>query len=99
MSSLRRYLHFSSQPENWSVGLQVMLEKIAGICLVEKLQANQLYEADFNCYNQFIFGRSAMQTLTASGYIPEELLSQKGSMAKDAKFDKTLMARVKPVIQ
>jgi hypothetical protein len=55
-------------PENWSVGLQVMLEKIAGVCLVEKLQANQLYEADFNCYNQFISGQSAMQALTASGY-------------------------------
>jgi hypothetical protein len=38
-------------PENWSVGLQVMLEKIAGVCLVEKLCATQLYEADFNCYN------------------------------------------------
>jgi hypothetical protein len=70
-----------------------MLEKIAGVCLclVEKLQAIQLYEADFNCYNQFIFGGQAMQTLTSSGYIPEELLSQKGSTAKDAKFDKTLM--------
>jgi hypothetical protein len=78
-------------PENWSTGLQVMLEKIAGVCLVEKLQAIQLYEADFNCYNQFIFGGQAMQTLTSSGYIPEELFSQKGSTAKDAKFDKTLM--------
>ncbi len=38
-------------PESWSVGLQVMLEKIAGVCLVEKLRAIQLYEADFNCYN------------------------------------------------
>ena len=38
-------------PENWSVGLQVMLEKIAGVCLVDKLCAIQLYEADFNCYN------------------------------------------------
>ena len=36
-------------PESWSVGLQVMLEKIAGVCLVEKLHAIQLYEADFNC--------------------------------------------------
>jgi hypothetical protein len=79
-------------PESWSVGLQVMLEKIAGVCLVEKLRAIQLYEADFNCYNQFICGRQAMQMLTNSGYIPEELFSQKGSMAKDAKFDKTLMA-------
>jgi hypothetical protein len=33
-----------------------------------------------------------MQTLTSSSYIPEELFSQKGSTAEDAKFDKTLMA-------
>ena len=79
-------------PESWSVGLQVMLEKIAGVCLVEKLQAIQLYEANFNCYNLFIFGKQAMQTLTESRYIPEELFSQKGSTSKDAKFDKTLMA-------
>jgi hypothetical protein len=78
--------------EHWSVGLQVMLEKIAGVFLIEKLCTIQLYEADFNCYNQFIFGKHAMQTLTKSGYIPEELFSQKGSTAKDAKFDKTLMA-------
>jgi hypothetical protein len=82
----------SIPPENWSVGLQVMLKKIAGVCLVKKLHAIQLYEADFNCYNQFIFGKEAIQTLTASGYIPEELFSQKGSTAEDAKFDKTLMA-------
>jgi hypothetical protein len=79
-------------PESWSVGLQVMLEKIARVCLVEKLCAIQLYEADFNCYNQFIFGKQAMQMLAESGYIPEELFSQKGSTAEDAKFDKTLMA-------
>jgi hypothetical protein len=38
-------------PESCSIGLQVMLEKIAGVCLVDKLRAIQLYEADFNCYN------------------------------------------------
>jgi hypothetical protein len=53
-------------PENWTVGLQVMLEKIAGVCLVEKLHAIQLYEADFNRYNQFIFGKHVMQTLAES---------------------------------
>ncbi len=75
-------------PESWSVGLQEMLEKIAGVCLAEKLLAIQLYKADFNCYNQFIFGRLPMQMLANSGYIPEELFGQKGSMAEDAKFDK-----------
>ncbi len=29
----------SVPPENWSVGLQVMLEKILGVCLVKKLCA------------------------------------------------------------
>ena len=33
-----------------------------------------------------------MNALTDSGYIPEELFSQKGCTAEDAKFDKTLMA-------
>ena len=79
-------------PESWSVGLQVMLEKIAGVCLVEKLRAIQLYKADFNCFNHFIFGRAAMDTLTKNDYLPEKLFSQKGCTAEDAKFDKTLMA-------
>ena len=65
-------------PKSWSVGLQVMLEKIAGVCLVDKLRAIQLYEADFNCYNQFIFGQTAMAALTANKFLPEELFSQKG---------------------
>ena len=77
-------------PESWSVGLQVMLEKIAGVILVDKLRAIQLYEADFNFYNQFVFGRKAMNSITENGYLPEELFSQKGSTAEDAKFDKTL---------
>jgi hypothetical protein len=68
-----------------------MLEKVAGVCLVEKLQAIQLYKANFNCYNQFIFRKHAMDTLDQSDYISEDLFSQKGS-AEDAKFDKTLMA-------
>jgi hypothetical protein len=79
-------------PESWSVGLQVMLEKIVGVCLVEKLWAIQLYGADFNCYNQFIFSQTAMESLTANNYLPEELFGQKGCTAEDAKFDKTLMA-------
>jgi hypothetical protein len=81
-------------PETWIVGLQVMLEKIAGVCPVKKLQAIQLYEADFNCFNYFIYYLAAMESLTKNGYLPEELFSQKGCTAKDAKFDKTLMANL-----
>jgi hypothetical protein len=52
----------------------------------------QLYEADFNCYNQFVFGKAAMDSLNSIGYTPEELILQKGSTSKDATFNKTLMA-------
>jgi hypothetical protein len=78
-------------PEKWSIGFQVMLEMIAGVCLVKKLRAIQLYKADFNYYNHFIFGKEAMNTLNSINYVPEELFSQKGSTSKGAKFDKTLM--------
>jgi hypothetical protein len=54
-----------------------MLEKIAGVCLVEKLRAIQLYEADFNCYNQFVFGKAAMDSLNSIGYMPKELSPKK----------------------
>ena len=83
-------------PESWSVGLQVMLGKIAGVCLVEKLRAIQLYKADFNCFNHFIFGWAAMamDVLTKNDYLPKELFSQKGCTAEDAKFDKTLMVNL-----
>jgi hypothetical protein len=81
-------------PESWSIGLQVMLEKITGVCLVDKFQAIQLYQANFNCYNQFIFGKAAMDSLNSIGYTPKELFSQKGSTSKGAKFNKTLMANL-----
>jgi hypothetical protein len=45
-------------PENWNGELQVMLEKIAGVCLVDKLRAIQLYKAGFNFYNQFFWTQS-----------------------------------------
>jgi hypothetical protein len=81
-------------PKSWSIGLQVMLEKFAGVCLVEKLWAIQLYEADFNCYNQFIFGQTAMESVTANDYLPKEIFSQKRCTAEDTKFDKTLMSNL-----
>ena len=58
---------------------------------MEKLRYIQLYEADFNFFQQFIFGKEAMDTLTKNGLLPNEHFSKKGSTAEDAKFDKTLM--------
>jgi hypothetical protein len=86
-------------PESWSIGLQIILEKIAGICLVEKLQAMQLYKADFNCYNQFVFRKAAIDSLNSIGYTPEELFLQKGSTGEDAKFNNTLVGQLYCTIQ
>ena len=41
-------------PDRWSVGLTVLLEKVAGIALVHKLRAILLMEADFNMHNRLI---------------------------------------------
>ena len=77
-------------PKRWGNALQVMLEKVAGICLVDKLRSIQLYEADLNWYMKFIFNDIALEKLTSLGLLPEEHYSRKGSMAEDACLEKTL---------
>ena len=42
-------------PERWDNRLQVMLEKIAGIALVNKLRAILLMEAEYNFFNRWQF--------------------------------------------
>ena len=77
-------------PERWSNGLQVLLEKIAGTFLVEKLRAILLMEADFNHFNKWAFGYEALNALAEDGYIPEEFYAQRESTAEDAKMDNCL---------
>ena len=77
-------------PERWGNGLQVMLEKIAGIALVNKLRAILLMEADYNFFNKWAFGHQAIGKLYEMGYIPEEQYSQRESTAEDAKMDNRL---------
>ena len=64
-------------PQSWNVWLQVMLENISGVCLVDKLRAIQLYEAYFYFNNQFVFGRTTMNSIMNNGLVPEELFSQR----------------------
>ena len=69
-------------PEQWGIALQVLLEKIAGVCLVTKLRSIQLYDSHFNWFNKIIFNDYATLNLTQSGYLPEEHFSQKGRTAR-----------------
>ena len=56
-------------PSCWGNGLQVMLEKIAGIALVNKLQAILLMEADNNFHNKFVFGYQALNALLETVHV------------------------------
>ncbi len=50
-------------PSRWGIGLQMLLEKIAGIALVNKLRAILLMKSEFNFFNKWAFGVVAMNKL------------------------------------
>jgi len=79
-------------PERWSYGLTVMLEKIAGISLVNKLRAILLMEADFNMHNKLLFGKRMLDNARANGIIPPEQYSEQQSTAEDGSWDKILQS-------
>ena len=59
-------------PTMLNVSLQVLMEKIAGVCLVEKLRYIQLYAADFNVFQQVDSGKEAIDALTDNTCLPKE---------------------------
>ena len=67
-----------------------MLEKVAGVALVNKLRAILLTEADFNYMNKWVFGHEAINKMYALGYVAEDQYSQKESTAEDARLDNRL---------
>jgi hypothetical protein len=76
--------------EQWGHRLEVMLEKMAGVALVNKLHPILLMEADFNCINKWVFGYRAINKFFALGYIPGDQYSQKESTTEDARMDNRL---------
>ena len=78
-------------PKRWSRGLTVVLEKIAGLALFNKLRAILLMEADFNMHNKIIFGKRMLDSARSGGMIPDEHFSDKGKTAKDGKFSNVLV--------
>jgi hypothetical protein len=69
-------------PSRWSNGLQVLLEKVPGVSLVDKLRAILLMERDFNFFNKWIFGHETVNRLYDIDYIPQDQFSQKESTAQ-----------------
>jgi hypothetical protein len=77
-------------PDRWGQSLQVMLEKLAGVALVNKLGAILLMVAGFNYMNKWIFGFEAINKMYALGYVAGDQYSQKKSTAEEAKINNKL---------
>ena len=59
-------------PARWGLGLQLLLEKIAGMALVNKLGSILLIEGDYNYLNKYIFEYEALRALQTERYLLDE---------------------------
>lgn len=83
-------LHRGFGLQRWSQGLSVMLEKIRGCLVVNKLRSILLMEADFNAVNKIIYGSRMMNNVWQHGMMPDEIFSEKKQTANDGTMTKVL---------
>jgi hypothetical protein len=74
----------------WGIGLTCLLEKIAGIALVNKLHAILLFEADSNMFNSYIYGQRALAQ--EHNLIPPKQYAERQSDGQDGAWLKRLFA-------
>jgi hypothetical protein len=80
-----------SAPSRWGCGLNVLLEKVAGVALVHKLRAILLMEADFNMHNRLVFGNRMMELAREADLIPPEQYAERQSDGQDGAWFKKLI--------
>lgn len=76
--------------ERWSRGMSVMLEKVAGCQLINKLRSILLMEADFNCVNKIIYGNRMLTNVRKFGLMPDEIFSERNRTAEEGSLTKVL---------
>ncbi len=69
--------------KQWSNRLLVMLEIMVGVCLVSKLHAILLMEADFNTMSKEVYGVRMLDIAWKYKLILEEIFSKKNHTAND----------------
>eukprot|EP00956_Cyclotella_meneghiniana_P010715 scaffold14988_cov36-Cyclotella_meneghiniana.AAC.2 len=74
----------------WSNGLCVMLEKVMGNKLINKLRAILLMEADFNAMNKIVYGERMLDKARKYDLMPDDIFSEKQRMADDGAVSKIL---------
>eukprot|EP00956_Cyclotella_meneghiniana_P011946 scaffold16843_cov51-Cyclotella_meneghiniana.AAC.2 len=76
--------------DRWKSALTVLLEKVMGNILIEKLRAICLLEADFNWWLKMTFARKMMSDIRRQDMIPMEQVATAGK----ATIDGTLMKQI-----
>ena len=76
--------------DRWARGLSVMLEKMFGCALINKLRSILLMEADFNATNKIIYGQRMLQQARRYKLLPEEIYSERNRLADDGTLAKVL---------
>jgi len=73
-------------PQWWRHALNVMLEKVAGNCLVKKLHIIMLFEADFNNNNKWI-GQVVMQNAKQLDKVAPEQYGSRSQKVAGTQYD------------
>jgi hypothetical protein len=76
--------------DRWKGGMTCILEKLPGCCLVTKLRAILLMEADYNAKNKIIFGVRMMDNARLYKMMQDEIYSEQGRTAEDGALAKIL---------
>ena len=72
----------------------MMLEKMFGVRLVSKLRAILSMEADFNAANNIVYGNWILANARKYNLMPEEIFSERNSMADDEGLAKILFCDI-----
>ena len=76
--------------KHWAQGLSVMLQKVFGCSLINKLRSILLMEADFNGANKTVFGIRMLANARKHNMMPEEIFCERNKMADDGTLTKVL---------
>ncbi len=80
--------------DRWSRGLSVMLEKVFGCALINKLRSILLMEADFNATNKILYGHRMLDVIRKYNLMPEEIYSEKNRLADEGTLVKVLFYNI-----
>ena len=76
--------------DRWKGGMTCILEKLPGCCLVTKLRAILLMEADYNAKNKIIYGVRMMDNARLYKLMQDEIYSEQGRTAEDGALAKIM---------